>query len=163
MVKKKKTAPAKSAKKRPAPMKKAVAAKKTKAPALKTIFSKSQLKIIKNEIMKEREQLLEQLNSITGESLSKSQKDASGDLSGYTLHMADMATDMYNREFSLELAEGERERLINLEEALKRIDEGSYGRCDECGGAISRPRLKALPQAKYCIKCQEKEEKSGSR
>lgn len=164
MVKKKKAAPAKRAKKRPAPkMKKAAPAKKAKAPVLKSIFAKSQLKAIKSEIMKEREQLLEQLNSITGESLSKSQKDASGDLSGYTLHMADMATDMYNREFSLELAEGERERLINLEEALKRIDEGSYGRCDECGGAISRPRLKALPQAKYCIKCQEKEEKSGSR
>lgn len=168
MVKRKKAA-AKRAKKRPSvkrkavPRKKAAAAKRTKALQLKSLFGKTQLKDIKKEIMKEREQLLDQITSIKGETLSKSQKDASGDLSGYTLHMADMATDMYNREFSLEVAEGERERLLNLEEALKRIDEGSYGRCDLCGGAISKPRLKALPQAKYCIKCQEKEEKSGSR
>ena len=163
MVKKKRT-PAKSVKKRPAPKKKkAAAVKKSKAPVLKSIFTKSQLKDIKKELMNEREQLLEQINSIKNESLSKSQKDASGDLSGYTLHMADMATDTYNREFSLELAEGERERLYNLIEALKRIEEGSYGRCDSCDGAISKPRLKALPQAKCCIKCQEKEEKSGSR
>lgn len=131
------------------------------APAKKAPFRKQQLNTIRKELLKEREQLLEQITSIKGENLSKSQKDSSGDLSGYTLHMADMATDLYNREFSLELAEGERERLFNLEEALKRIDEGSYGRCDSCGGAIPKQRLKVLPQAKHCIKCQEKQEKSG--
>lgn len=170
MANKKKSPSKKVKRSKPAPKKKVVvkrtAVKKAvKAPvkkAVKSIFGKTQLVSIKKEIMKEREQLLEQITSIKGES-SKSQKDASGDLSGYTLHMADMATDMYNREFSMELAEGERERLYNLEEALKRIDEGAYGRCDSCGGAISKPRLKALPQAKCCIKCQEKQEKSGSR
>lgn len=163
---KSKKSPSKKVKRsKPVTKKKAAQKKAVKAPvkkAVKSLFGKAQLDSIKKEIMKEREQLLEQITSIKGES-SKSQKDAAGDLSGYTLHMADMATDMYNREFSLELAEGERERLYNLEEALKRIVDGSYGRCDSCGGAISRPRLKALPQAKCCIKCQEKQEKSGSR
>jgi DnaK suppressor protein len=169
-----KKSPAKKVKRsKPAPKKKTVVKKAIKAQvkkvvkapakkAVKSLFGKPQLALIRKEILKEREQLLEQITSITGES-AKSQKDAAGDLSGYTLHMADMATDMYNREFSLELAEGERERLYNLEEALKRIEEGSYGRCDSCNGAISKPRLKALPQAKCCIKCQEKQEKSGSR
>jgi len=157
-----KKAARKSARKRAKKRVKRNTARRKKAPpAKRSIFAKSQLQTLKKELMKEREQLLEQLTSIKGESLSKSQKDASGDLSGYTLHMAVMATDMYNREFSLEVAEGERERLYNLEEALKRIDEGSYGRCDSCGGPIPKQRLKALPQAKYCIKCQEKEEKTG--
>ncbi|MDD3088380.1 MAG: TraR/DksA family transcriptional regulator [Candidatus Omnitrophica bacterium] len=171
MVNKKKTA-GKGKKKTKAPVKKPAlkkiarrkAVKKTAAkacsPARKSPFKSAQLSAIKKDLMKEREQLVDQISSIKGETLSKSQKDASGDLSGYTLHMADMATDLYNREFSLELAEGERERLYNLEEALKRIDEGSYGCCDLCGCAIPRQRLKALPQARYCIKCQEKEEKT---
>lgn len=163
---KSKKSPSKKVKRsKPAPKKKTAVKKAVKAPAkksVKSLFGRPQLALIRKEILKEREQLLEQITSITGES-AKSQKDAAGDLSGYTLHMADMATDMYNREFSMELAEGERERLYNLEEALKRIDEGSYGRCDHCGCAISKPRLKALPQAKCCIKCQEKQERSGSR
>ena len=133
------------------------------APAKRSPLGKQQLNAIKKELIKERELLLEQITSIKGENLSKSQKDSSGDLSGYTLHMADMATDLYNREFSLELAEGERERLLILEEALKRIEEGSYGRCDSCGGVIPRQRIKVLPQAKYCIRCQEKQEKPGTK
>ena len=74
--------------------------------------------------------------------------------------MADMATDLYDREFSLELAEGEREMLFALDKAIRRIDEGSYGKCDICGNNISKQRLKAMPQAENCIECQEKEEKS---
>lgn len=169
---KKRTAPKrarKSARKRTASKKARKSASKAGkkspriSPAKRSPFRKQQLQSIRKELIKEREQLLEQLTSIKGENLSKSQKDSSGDLSGYTLHMADMATDLYNREFSLELAEGERERLLNLEEALKRIDEGSYGRCDSCGGAIPKQRLKVLPQAKYCIKCQESQEKPGTK
>ena len=77
--------------------------------------------------------------------------------------MADMATDLYDREFSLELAEGERERLYDLDQAIKRIDEGTYGKCDSCGGNIPKLRLNAMPQAQYCIKCQEEEEKSAGK
>ena len=95
--------------------------------------------------------------------LNKSSKDASGDLSGYSFHMADMATDLYDREFSLELAEGERKILYSLDDAIKRIDEGAYGKCHLCGQSISKQRLKAMPQAEHCIECQEKEEKSSGK
>jgi len=74
--------------------------------------------------------------------------------------MADMATDLYDREFLLGLAEGERKLLYELEQAIKRIDSGTYGKCEECGCAISLQRLKALPYATHCIKCKEEEEKS---
>ena len=77
--------------------------------------------------------------------------------------MADMATDLYDREFSLELAEGERERLYALDEAIRHIDEGTYGVCDMCNCRISKQRLKVIPQAVKCIECQEKEEKSAGK
>jgi RNA polymerase-binding protein DksA len=131
--------------------------------AKKKNFNKQDLKKIREELIKQKAKILEELLKIRGEALKKSQKDSSGDLSGYTLHMADMATDLYDREFSLELAEGERERLYALDDAIRRIDEGTYGVCDMCGCNITKQRLKVMPQAKYCIKCQEKEEKSEGR
>lgn len=129
----------------------------------KKSYSKAELKKIRKTLIEKKAEILEELLKLKGETLNKSSKEASGDLSGYSFHMADMATDLYNREFSLELAEGERERLFALDEAIKRIDEGIYGMCDMCGGQITKQRLKVMPQAKYCIKCQEKEEKNAGR
>lgn len=126
-------------------------------------FTKKEMQAIRKTLLEKKAHLIEDLLKLKGDSLNKSLKDVSGDLSGYSFHMADMATDLYDREFSLELAEGERERLFALDEAIKRIDDGSYGKCDECGAAISKQRIKVMPQAKLCIKCQEKQEKSTGR
>ena len=126
-------------------------------------FSKKELEAIRKKLVEKKAQILEELLKIRCESLNKSLKDASGDLSGYSFHMADMATDLYDREFSLELAEGERERLYACDAAIKRLDEGTYGKCDDCGCGISKQRLKAVLQAELCIKCQEKQEKTGGR
>ncbi|MFH1847392.1 MAG: TraR/DksA family transcriptional regulator [Candidatus Omnitrophota bacterium] len=129
----------------------------------KSSFAKQELEAMRKYMLKKKAEILEEIVSLKGEGLNKSFRDASGDLSGYSFHMADMATDLYDREFSLELAEGERERLYAFDEAIKRIDEGVYGKCAFCGGDISKSRLKAMPQAEYCIKCQEKEEKSAGK
>jgi DnaK suppressor protein len=134
--------------------------KKTKG---KKSFAKKDLESIRKQLVKEKVKILEDIISLQGDSVRKSLKDASGDLSGYTFHMADMATDLYDREFSLELSEGERERLYTLDEAINRIDEGTYGKCSSCGCVISRQRLKVMPQAELCIKCQEKKERSRGR
>ncbi len=125
--------------------------------------TKTELGRIRKRLVEEKAGVLRELMSIKEDSLRKSQKDASGDLSGYAFHMADMATDLYEREFLLGLAEGEREMLYALDDAIKRIDEGVYGTCDECGETISKRRLKAMPQAQCCIKCQEKIEKDSRR
>ena len=135
-------------------------AKKT---VVKAVKLNSEMKKVREELIKEKAQILEELMRLKGGSLNKSSKDDSGDLSGYSFHMADMATDLYNREFSLELAEGEGERLYALDDAIKRVDEGKYGKCDMCGQSIPKPRLKVMPQAQYCIKCQEKIEKRSAR
>ncbi len=101
------------------------------------------------------------MNHLTNETLKKSQREASGDLSGYAYHMADMASDVYQRDFLLQLASGERELLFKIDEALKRMDEGEYGICLNCKKKIAKTRLKAVPRATHCHSCQEKEEKKG--
>ena len=135
---------------------------KAKVPKKKS-YTKVELAKIRKRLVEQKSDALHELMSIKEESLGKSQKDASGDLSGYSFHMADMATDLYEREFLLGLAEGEREMLYALDDAIKRIDEGIYGVCDECGEPVSKRRLKAMPQAQCCIKCQEKKEKNSRR
>ena len=126
---------------------------------MKKKFSKSDLKDFKKIVLKKKEELLNDLKHISDDTLRKSQKEASGDISGYTYHMADVATDNYDREFSLGLASGERKSLYELDDALKRIEEGTFGICDDCKSSISKVRLKAVPSAQLCIKCQQKREK----
>jgi RNA polymerase-binding protein DksA len=114
---------------------------------------------LRKELVDDKNQLIKEIVSMQEETLKKSSKDASGDLSSYSYHMADMASDLYDREFLLSLAEGERERLLSLDEAIRKIEEGTYGKCEMCGCPIPKERLAALPQAQHCVKCQEKHEK----
>lgn len=86
----------------------------------------------------------------------RGEDEESRDVSGHVLHMADVATDMYDREFSLGLASNEREVLSQIDLALKRIADKSFGICGECRKPIAAARLKALPYTETCLKCQEK-------
>ncbi|MBU4342779.1 MAG: TraR/DksA family transcriptional regulator [Candidatus Omnitrophica bacterium] len=113
----------------------------------------------KKQLLEKREEMAGDINSIAKENM-KSIKEASGDLSGYSFHMADMASDSYDREFSLNIASGEQEVIYEIDEALKRIKEGKYGKCESCDKKIPVRRLKAVPYAKHCIQCQSKEEKN---
>ncbi len=126
---------------------------------MKKKFSKKDLKDFKKLILKKKEEVLDDLKHITDDTLKKSQKEASGDISGYTYHMADVATDNYDREFSLGLASNERRVLYELDDALKRIEDATFGFCDDCKSTIAKIRLKAVPSARLCIKCQKKREK----
>lgn len=123
------------------------------------LINKRELKKFKGLLIKKKQEILSELEHIAQDALKKSQRDASGDISGYTYHMADLATDTYDREFSLDLASSEREILYQVDEAIKRIDEGTYGKCLDCGKPIAKVRLKAVPYARFCKKCQQKWEK----
>ena len=129
-------------------------------PTKKSKITKAEMKIYKALLIKEKISMLKGITHITNETLKKSQREASGDLSGYAYHMADMASDVYERDLLLQLASGERELLYKIDDALTRIEEGTYGFCVNCEKKISKTRLKAIPQASYCRACQEKEEKS---
>ena len=110
-----------------------------------------------------RKKIAGSLGSLEKESLNLSQRDAAGDLSGYSFHMADMATDNFDREFSLDLASNEQQVLNRIDAALRKIEEGTFGVCEVCHKPITQKRLLAVPYAPYCIKCQEEEEKQRRR
>ena len=129
----------------------------------KSKHKKNDNELFKNLLVKARVKLLHGIDYLKGETLKKSQREASGDLSGYAYHMADMASDVYERDLLLKLASGEIEFLLQIDEALKRIHEGEYGFCQECKKKISKTRLKAVPHATHCRNCQEKEEKRNKK
>ncbi len=126
---------------------------------MKKKFTKKELSEFKKIILKRKEEVNDEIRHISEDTLKKSQKDASGDISGYTYHMADVATDNYDREFSLGFASNDRKSLYELEDALKRVEEGTYGICQDCKSFIAKTRLKVVPQARLCVKCQQKREK----
>jgi DnaK suppressor protein len=87
---------------------------------------------------------------------SETQKDSAGDLSAYSVHMPDQGTDAMEREMGFHLAGREDKYLKQLDKALERIANGTFGICRTCGDAISRPRLEAVPNAMECIECKSK-------
>ncbi|MDP2941606.1 MAG: TraR/DksA family transcriptional regulator, partial [Candidatus Omnitrophota bacterium] len=113
-------------------------------------FRKQELLDFKKLILKRKDEILDDIKHISDDTLKKSQKEASGDISGYTYHMADVATDTYDREFSLGLASNERQFLYELDDAMKKIDDGAFGICENCKSPISKNRLKAVPYARLC-------------
>lgn len=126
---------------------------------MKKKFNKKELEYFKKLILKMKEKILDEIKHISEDTLKKSQKDAAGDVSGYTYHMADVASDTYDREFSLGLASNERQSLYELDDALKKIEDGTFGICEECKSLITKTRLEVVPFARLCVKCQEKKEK----
>jgi RNA polymerase-binding protein DksA len=156
-MKKKKRVVKKKAIKRVKAKAKAKEAPKEKAVKIKRLPAKD-LKKYKALLLKEREKIGGGLNHIAQESLKTSQRDASGDLSGYSFHMADQASDNYEMEFSLSRASEEQDLLYSIDEALKRIEDGTYGNCPQCGKLIPKKRLIAIPHTELCIVCKSKNE-----
>lgn len=121
-------------------------------------MSKKELNKYKTLLIKEREKIGVGLSHIAQDALKTSQREASGDLSGYSFHMADVASDNYEVEFSLGRAGEEQNVMYAIDEALKRVEDGSYGNCTICGKQIPKKRLSALPHTELCITCQAKNE-----
>ena len=122
-------------------------------------MNKKDFKFFKELLMKKKTDLAKGIDHIANDALKTSQRDAAGDLSAYSLHMADMATDNYDREFSLGLADNEQKILNRINAALEKIEENTFGSCEACEKKISKVRLKAVPYAELCVPCQEKQEK----
>lgn len=72
--------------------------------------------------------------------------------------LADKAASAYSKELNFSLSDGEREILVLVDEAIKRLEESAYGLCVNCSATISEKRLKAIPWTRHCIDCQELEE-----
>ena len=125
-------------------------------------FTKEQLKQFRQQLITERNKLASEIRSIAHDT-AKTPRDASGDLSAYTLHMADMAADTYERELSMNIISSEQALLYQVDDALKRLEEGAFGLCQTCSKAITMSRLKAVPYASLCIECQRAKEQKAKR
>jgi DnaK suppressor protein len=73
--------------------------------------------------------------------------------------MVDRATSAYTREFAFSLSEADRKALLLIEQALLRIEQGTYGICVHCQGVVQEKRLEAVPWARHCLECQEMQDK----
>lgn len=120
-------------------------------------LTKQQLKRIRQRLMTEREKFAGEIRSIA-QGASHSPREASGDLSAYTVHLADMAADTCERELSTNLISTEQQVLYEIDDAFKRLDDGTFGVCVECSTPITMSRLKAVPYAASCIACQRAKE-----
>jgi DnaK suppressor protein len=128
---------------------------KKKVKVTKKVTVNKKFDSYKKALLEIKEQVAGDLRVMKDESTNPNGNGA-GDVSGHALHMADVATDMYDREFNLGLASNDRETLSRVHEALKRIKDGDYGRCTQCEKPIAVARLKAIPYVETCVKCQEK-------
>ena len=100
-----------------------------------------------------RARLRGDVNQMADAALKKSRSEANGDLSSMPIHMADIGSDNFEQEFTLSLMESEESTLEKIEASLERIEEGTYGQCEECGVKIPKTRLNAIPYATLCVKC----------
>ncbi|HXF81978.1 MAG TPA: TraR/DksA family transcriptional regulator [bacterium] len=124
-------------------------------------LTKKELGEFRRLLEEERTRLLEELEAIeehTPEVEDQVGMDVGG---GYDEDLADVASNTFEREKGLALESSVQAMLAQVEEALGRIDDGSYGQCQRCGDPIDIARLRVLPFATLCIRCKELEEKAN--
>lgn len=110
-----------------------------------------------------KDRILGDLDHLRDTALHNSHRESTGELSGYSLHMADQGTDNFDREFTFDLVSNEQEILYQIDEALERIDEGTFGKCTMCPQEITANRLDALPFTSLCIDCAKLVEQNKKR
>ena len=115
-------------------------------------LTRKELQYFKDRLLKEKKKVLEEMGEIQNESLKTSIADQSGENSRYSYHLGDTASLAYGREFSMGLAERQQKYMEQIDEALQRIEEGTYGTCLVTGEAIPIERLEEVPVAKYSVR-----------
>lgn len=129
------------------------AKKAARKPVLK--LSRKELEHFKSKLQTEKNKVLEEMDGLQQNNLKMSISDAAGENSRYTYHLGDVASLSYGREFSMGLAERQQKYLEEIDEALERINEGTYGICKVTGELIPAERLEEVPVAKYSVKGKE--------
>jgi len=115
------------------------------------------LKKQKEKLLALRDGMLDSMAGVAKDNL-RSRAEGS-EASAFGMHQADAGSDAYDRDFALSLLSQEQDALYEIEEAIKRIDSGTYGVCEMSGKAIPHPRLEAIPFARCTVECQSQIEK----
>ncbi len=124
-------------------------------PPVRKGYTKPELDRFKEIILEKRKEILEELESLKSSMMDVTTGEYVTENSTYSLHM-EQGTDAMEREKTFLFASREGKFLNYLDDALKRIETGSYGFCTECGTLIDKARLEAVPHAQQCVKCKMK-------
>ena len=115
----------------------------------KLVKFRHQLEVLQDRLRDDGTAVAEQARGLGG-------SEATGELSNAPLHLGDRGTEEYLQDMNAVLAENEGYLAAEVREAIVRIDDGSFGHCEDCGKAISTERLEAIPFVRHCVKCAEK-------
>lgn len=121
-------------------------------------MNKREMKKFEKLLLSERARLSKSIDKIEEDTLYESAQESSGDLSAFS----ESGTDNFDRDTALHIASDESQWLSDIEDALGRIEEGTYGTCENCETEIPKKRLEVFPSARYCVECQSKLEREGA-
>ena len=167
----KKTTSVRSRAKKEKTMEDVISIAEARAKAIKKIkgYGKKDLEHFKSVIMEKRDEIIEQLQNLKEQMLDPTTGEYINENSPYSLHMAEQGTDAMEREKTFLYAQRENKFLGYLEDALKRIDSGTYGICIECieepqnlcgtCPLIPKERLEAVPHSQHCLPIKQRQEK----
>jgi RNA polymerase-binding protein DksA len=111
-------------------------------------YAREDLKQFRKTLLEKRRQLVGDVELLEDQALRSTEDDVSVD------HMADHGSDSFEQDQTIGLIERESAVLRDIQNALKKIQAGTFGVCEECEGRIKKPRLRALPYARLCLDCQ---------
>jgi len=118
-------------------------------------YGKADLEYFRKIILEKRKEILQELETLKSSMMDSTTGEYTSENSAYSLHM-EQGTDTMEREKTFLFASREGKFLNYLDDALKRIDKGDYGFCNDCGKLIEKERLGAVPHAQLCVDCKTK-------
>jgi RNA polymerase-binding transcription factor DksA len=113
----------------------------------------------KEKLLQLRDAMVDSMAGVAKDNL-RSRAEGS-EASAFGMHQADAGSDAYDRDFALSLLSQEQDALYEIDQALKRVELGTYGICEMSGKAISKARLEAIPFARFTVECQSQLEKQN--
>ena len=114
-------------------------------------MTKAELEIYRQRLLALKKRYGGELSTLEEQVLRPTGGEASGGLSDVPLHLADLGTDTYEQEIALSLLKNEEHLVEEINAALARVEEGTFGRCEQCQQEIPRERLEAVPYSRACI------------
>lgn len=118
-------------------------------------MNKEELTYYKNKLNKEKKRIIDLINQLDDNGVTRFNAEVASELSFYDNHPSDIASETFEVEKGRALEANERALLDKIDDAVRAIDEGSYGKCKKCGKEIDKERLDFLPYALNCIKCED--------
>jgi RNA polymerase-binding transcription factor DksA len=110
----------------------------------------------RERLQQEKERVEALVTDLRAEGLDESEVEQLAELSGYDQHQAEVGSETFEREKDISILEALETELADLEKALRKVDEGTYGICEACGKPIPAERLEAMPAARLCLQDQQR-------